>query len=288
MSNREKFEQLILASPLFSLDKEKDETAYKREARKMVDYLYKYLLAINESRYIDYGLEITQTANRCIEKFDPSTGDFLHYFNAAMKAEYIRESVQRATQEIRKGIHLSEEDDRLIRKILKYMKTKGITDPTEEQLRKIAAALDIPVETVEYSLRAIYETSAISDIAYNEDGEEISLLDTIAVDNGICEGIESAERCKAILDKIEEEFCKLQERTMPIVSAMMTVRICKTVCDNLIPIDGYSFIDREIIMDYVRNDHLPTQRDIADRFGKNETSVSRTVKEFLEKLKTTL
>ena len=123
---------------------------------------------------------------------------------------------------------------------------------------------------------------------YVKDGEEISLLDTIAVDNGICEEIESAERCKALLDKIEEEFCRLQERTMPIVSAMMTVRICKTVCDNRISVDGYSFIDREIIMDYVCRGHVPTQRDIADRFGKNETSVSRTVKEFVEKLKTTL
>ena len=69
---------------------------------------------------------------------------------------------------------------------------------------------------------------------------------------------------------------------------MMTVRICKTVCDNLIPIDGYTFIDREIITDYVLNNHVPTQRDIADRFGKNEASISRTVKEFVEKLKITL
>ena len=288
MNNREKFEQLILASPLFSLDKEKDETAYKREARKMVEYLYNYLLAINESRYIDYGLEITQTANRCIENFDPSNGDFLHYFNAAMKTEYTRESAKRATQEIRKGIHLSEEDDRIIRKVQKYMKAKGITDPTDDQIRKIARGVDISVETVEYSLRAIYETTAISDTAYNDDGEEISLLDTIAVDNGICEEIESAEGCKALLDKIESEFHKLQSRTMPVISAMLTVKICKTVCDNRITIDGYTFIDREIITDYVLNNHIPTQRDIADRFGKNEASISRTVKEFVEKLKITL
>ena len=72
---------------------------------------------------------------------------------------------------------------------------------------------------------------------------------------------------------------------MPIVSAMMTVRICQTVRDNCIPIDGYTFIDREIITDYVLNNHVPTQRDIADRFGENEASISRTVKEFIEKLR---
>lgn len=40
MRNREKYEQLILASPLFSLDKENERNAYQREARKMVGYLY--------------------------------------------------------------------------------------------------------------------------------------------------------------------------------------------------------------------------------------------------------
>ena len=48
MSNREKYEQLILASPLFSLDKENERNAYQREARKMVGYLYSYLMEINE------------------------------------------------------------------------------------------------------------------------------------------------------------------------------------------------------------------------------------------------
>ena len=131
MSNREKFEQLILASPLFSLDKEKDRTAYKREAIKMVENLYSYLMAVNESKYIDYGVEITLTATKCIENFDPSTGDFLHYFNAAMAKEYRRESAKRAIQEARKGIHVSEDDDRTIRKVRKYMKAKNITTLTD-------------------------------------------------------------------------------------------------------------------------------------------------------------
>ena len=121
MSNREKYEQLILASPLFSLDKESERNAYQREARKMVGYLYSYLLEINENRYIDYGLEITETANRCIENFDATSGDFLHYFNAAMAKEYRRASAKRNMQEVRSGLHVSEEDDKNIRKMLKRL-----------------------------------------------------------------------------------------------------------------------------------------------------------------------
>ena len=38
--DREAYERLILHSPVFSLDKEKDISAYKREALKLVEYIY--------------------------------------------------------------------------------------------------------------------------------------------------------------------------------------------------------------------------------------------------------
>ena len=145
--------------------------------------------------------------------------------------------------------------------------------------------MNISVEKVEYSLRAIYETSVVSDISCNDDGEEISLLDTVVSDDDVCGEIISAESSKELLDQVESVFCELQERQKPVVSAMMTIRICKIICDNAISIEGYSFIDREIITDYIRKNYIPTQRDIAARFGKNEASISRTVREFVEKLR---
>ena len=39
-NEKEKYERLISASPLFSLDREKEATAYRREALKMVEYLF--------------------------------------------------------------------------------------------------------------------------------------------------------------------------------------------------------------------------------------------------------
>ena len=83
--DRERYEKLIIQSSLFSLDKEIDESAYKREALKMVEYLYCYLLGINEQKYEPYGYEITVVAKRCINGFKGEKGEFLHYFNAAWK-----------------------------------------------------------------------------------------------------------------------------------------------------------------------------------------------------------
>lgn len=45
---KDKYERLIDSSSLFSLDKEKERTAYKREALKMVEHLYCYLMSVNK------------------------------------------------------------------------------------------------------------------------------------------------------------------------------------------------------------------------------------------------
>ena len=78
--SKELYEKLIRSSPLFKFDKIKEPTAYKREAIKLVEYLYCYLLSINENKYIEFGLEITETARRCINNYNEENGDFLSYF----------------------------------------------------------------------------------------------------------------------------------------------------------------------------------------------------------------
>ena len=48
---KEKCERLILESTLFSLNKEEQYSAYKRELYRMIENLYCYLMSINESAY---------------------------------------------------------------------------------------------------------------------------------------------------------------------------------------------------------------------------------------------
>ena len=218
------------------------------------------------------------------EKFDATSGDFLHYFNAAMAKEYRRASAKRNMQEVRSGLHVSEEDDRNIRKMLKLLESKGITNPTTEQLELIADTLDVSVETVKNTLQSVYETSVISDVTYNDDGEEKSLFDTIASDDGLDGDMMDEEACAVLLSKIESVYVSCQERQKPLLSAMMTIKICEVVCSCGLSVESYSFVDKDIIETYIKYGTLPTQRDIATRFDKNEASVSRTVAMFTQKL----
>ena len=95
---------MLRTSKLFSLNKQTKYVAYKREAMKMVEYLYRYLLAVNENKYIEFGDEIMLTAKCCISNFKSELGDFLNYFNAAWAKEYRRAYGKRQAEEFRCGV----------------------------------------------------------------------------------------------------------------------------------------------------------------------------------------
>lgn len=61
------YETLIRNSILFSLDRDRQAATYRREALNMVEYRYLYMNSLNSEKYKEFGLEITETANRCIK-----------------------------------------------------------------------------------------------------------------------------------------------------------------------------------------------------------------------------
>ncbi|MBQ4586126.1 MAG: hypothetical protein IJA82_07965 [Clostridia bacterium] len=286
MTNKEKYEQLILASPLFSLERE--TSAYKKEALKMVEYLYLYMLSINESKYIEYGLEITETANKCILSFKKENGSFLNYFNTSMAKEYRRSSAKKQIEEMRGGIHIAGDDERNIRKIVKYINSHGIDEPTKEHIRLMAEAYELDEEYVEKLIRANREAVTISPRAYNENGEGISIFDMIPSSESADGELYDKENCEEILSKIEECFLECQERQKLIISESITRLICEIIVQYEINISKYSFINEQMIVEYIKTGKTPTQREIATKFGKNEASVSRTINEFLKRIKGSL
>ena len=288
MSEKEKYKQLICSTPLFSLDKELEYSVYKDESAKLLKLLAEYLYAENEEYYRNYGLEIVDTANNCVKSFKGETKDFLKYYLSSLKKACRISDAEQAVQDIRRGIHISEEDDELIRATLKYMESKSITELTDRDFAEAAMFLEISVEKVKKVARAINETSVISDLVYNEDGELNSLFDTITIDGEIDKKIIDDESQKELLSKIEAVYLSCQDRQKPLLSVLLTSKLCKIICEYSISDELHSFINKEIIIQYIRHGTVPTQREIAERFGKKESDISRTFKNFGEKLKSVL
>ena len=280
--NKADYERLITEPKLYSLNKETESVAFRKESYKMVEYLYCYLLAQNEKKYEPFGCEITEVAVRCINNYDETKGVFLHYFNAAWKLEYSHLCGNQAVDDRLHGVKITESEKRAIKKYLRYEASLGKDLSRRELCEAIAEILDQPIEVVA-EIAELVEYRMVDNEIMDDDGGRTSLFDQLSDGHLVEENILTSARVEEILTVIEGAFLSLQQRQMPIISDMMTIRLASTIVETGVDTSSYSFISKEVLSQYSK-DQLPSQRTIAEKYGKNEASISRTVKEFIKKL----
>ncbi len=280
--NKADYERLITESKLFSLNKETESVAFRKESYKMVEYLYCYLLAQNEKKYEPFGCEITEVAVRCINNYDETKGVFLHYFNAAWKLEYSHLCGNQAVDDRLHGVKITESEKRAIKKYLRYEASLGKDLSRRELCEAIAEILDQPIEVVA-EIAELVEYRMVDNEIMDDDGGRTSLFDQLSDGHLVEENLLTSARVEEILTVVETAFLSLQQRQMPIISDMMTIRLASTIVETGVDTSSYSFISKEVLSQYSK-DQLPSQRTIAEKYGKNEASISRTVKEFIKKL----
>ena len=142
--------------------------------------------------------------------------------------------------------------------------------------------MDLPVERI-VELAQLNSVTVGGDSYISDEGEEQSLWDQIPGKENVSQKIETTENIEELMLKIEREYASLQQRQKPIVSDMITARIC-TFLTNA-ETGRFSFISDSVMKKYREDGTIPTQRDIAQKYGRDEASISRTVNGFLKKLK---
>lgn len=287
----ERYETEIATSTLFSLDKEKQLTAYSREVRKLTNLLVEYLYAIDENYYMNFSVEIMETISSCLKNFSAEKGEFLHYFRASIKTACINAAADQRAAEYRGGTHIPEKIKKLMPKIAKYLESKGI-DPEkikDEQIELVADVFDQPEKVVRDAIEANQFSNIVYDTKTNVEGESISLFDLIASDEFADSRLLREENCKCILDQIELAFAACQDRQKPILSELLTARLCKSGLfddENLdIEYGVYSFINRNTVKEYVLNGTILLDLEIAEKHGRAASDVSRVLFKFLSKIR---
>ena len=285
--SRSEYEKLIRTSILFSLDRETQATAYKREALKMVKYLFLYLISINADKYSEYGLEITQTAERCIKNYNKDSGDFLNYFNSAISKEYRKAFSQKRFSEQHGGVHIPEQEQRIINKFIKLAEVKGAYDLTDDIINKISEATGIKHERICECI-SLYQRSFVIEDAYtDEEGNESSIFDYIASDKLTEDSIIELDAAKELLEKVDEVFKKTQDRQNPLLSKLITAKISQQLQsdEKLLSIaKKKAFFDLDIFEMSIKRGTPPTAKEIGEKLGLSEQSISRTFKEFVKRL----
>lgn len=286
-TSRVEYENLIRNSILFSLDRNTQARAYRREALKLVEYLYLYSVAINTDKYTGFGLEITETANRCIKNYTAEVGDFLNYFNSAISKKYRKAYARKQLAEQHGGVHIPENDQRIIRKYIKFAEHNGTYEITKEMISTISDSTGISYEKVADCI-SDYNNSFATGASYTtNDGSEGSLLDMIPSEKTTEDELTEKNAAAEFIKHIDEVFSARQARQKPLLSKLLTAKLFEEILNDeylLEVAQSQSFFDEDIYAASCNRETPITAREIAESLGLSEQSISRSYKVFISLL----
>jgi hypothetical protein len=288
MKAKEELENLINKSQLFSIDGSRDTELFATEERRFINDLAELMKATRKD-FAEVGLEIIQTAKACIKAYKPDCGNFLNYFNSSLKKTVHVAKAKQIIEQKRNGFTLDEKTDQTIRQLIKYAKAKGDDIYSRNFAKKASEALNISFQKVEEAI-AINEGIAIRvKNAINQDGEKSEIFDFIAAKIDTPEEAATKENSiRVIVEAMDMEFRKQQERTKPLLKKLLTIRLIEAIDEIKFfekILSGITFLDSEVCSQYKLHGSIPKAREIAEANGKSEESASRTLKIFLEKFR---
>lgn len=288
MYTREEYENLINKSPLFEIDEESAPMLYKAERYNFLTHLTDYYrFYIYPNKPLDfYSMTLILTANECIKYYNRGKGQFLHLFNTAMKRElHIAKAIE-IIEEKRQGIKISKEDDKLIRKVIMFAKSKNLDIYDSATQEKISDALNIDIAKLKEIIIINDNAVGVPSTIINEDGDEIELFDLQpSKEKNAEEKIIERDSLNDRLRDIEAEYLDAQDRQKKILSMLLTTEIIKSQGLDLIKTNRFAFFNRDILDYFELNHTLPTAKIIGELCGVSEQSISRTYKNFKIKLK---
>lgn len=288
MYTREEYENLINNSPLFEIDEESAPMFYKAERYNFLTHLTDYYrFYIYPNKPLDfYSMTLILTANECIKYYNRRKGQFLHLFNTAMKRElHIAKAIE-IIEEKRQGIKILKEDDKLIRKVIMFAKSKNLDIYDSATQEKISNALNIDIAKLKEIIIINDNAVGVPSTITNEDGDEIELFDLQpSKEKNAEEKIIERDSLNDRLRDIEAEYLDSQDRQKKILSMLLTTEIIKSQGLDLIKTNRFVFFNKDILDYFEINQKLPTAKIIGELCGVSEQSISRTYKNFKIKLK---
>lgn len=277
---------------VFSINREQNPAKFKNEAMKLVEYLYLFVLEkykynrtlLYKGNYEEYAVEIVKTGLGCIYNYNPNHvkgASFLTYFIGSWELECARIRGREAGDI---GPTIPERDKRLLGQLKRYLQSKNIVfSPTlhRELVAEVLGVSDERVLDIIYLYFLKTESTAI-----NEEGEEISLLDTIRDDRPTPEEIEEKkERWDEVMRRIEKGFEDLQRTPKLYVNDVITCDVAGVLSYyNEDYSYNYSFINIQMMKEILYNGIIPNGKDISEKHNISPQTLSRAYSTAIRKI----
>ena len=269
---------------------------YKLDGRSKDKYGNEHIKVDSDS----YADDIVTISRNCLKNYPDSDAcrsgiAFSQYLYSSIKRRiaFLKEKADLSARN--GGSHITDDEQKKIKKIRKMDGFYAAERDETLRNKKIAFALEMPVDEVVRLKDAAARTTAGLEVE-DKDEEGVSLLELISSPMvGPEEELIQEEAVKGLLDCIESVWKGGQDRVKPYLAALVTRWTLEIFSkqkdlsaeDIRRMLRGRAFCDSELL-DACCNatgGTLPSQQEVAKRFGKDKSDASRTMGKFIKALR---
>lgn len=289
---KQKKEEEILA--IFSRIREisdKESLDYKKLLQKIYAPIWDWtLMCFREEDVCKASTEITNCVKRTVEKYKEQEGStYIGYLYTCLATE-----IRKEKSEVKKFRMCTKDEYNRAVELVKEAERIGKNPSNEKVQIWLAKQAKLSVEEVKGLILKYYQSQVVEEqIKQSEEGDAVSIFETEAVHNNYLtpeQDVFKIEYALEDLSVIEQVFDKCQDRQKEYLSSFITLRILQTLERSFLIaqivelLQTRSFLDVDLLKIFLSNEAMPTQGELAAKYGKDEGYISNRISEFFEKV----
>lgn len=273
---------------------DKTSIEFKKLFQKIYTPIWNWMFyCFSEEDIRNAGIEVFHCIKRCILNYDENEStSFIGFLYSCLEAE-IKHKKQRG--ELPPTRMCSRKDYNKALKLIKTAEKIGKNPYNENVQNWLAKQADLTLEQVKKLIKNYHQSQIIEDASTekcNDDGKA-SIFESSEIKNPypLPEAqLITLEDVKQDLKKIDKEFISCQTRQKIYLSSFITLRIIHALGTRFETneiselLKSQTFTDLSLLNCLINKSELPSQKDLALKFGKDEGYISNRLKEFFEKV----
>lgn len=267
------------------------KTMFYRLMNVAAEYVFSRHIIIKNKE--EYGEEIFKTIKNCIASFNFDKGDnFVHYLKAGIKQNLKKSKTENRRFDTSGGVHISTKTIHKIKKTL-YQKQlftmSGKNANYEEMVHWIGKNLGLDPKTVKNYLDKSILLNVPGEYDFYQDEADEKHNAMPAYINFTSQSSEEAyihtESLIELLDIFNEVFNKTQERVKPYLRQLLSAKYFEAAVEAQKLNKNYPFFDYKTIKTRAIGQNISTQKEIAEKWRRDESDASRTIEKFEKRVK---
>ena len=294
--SKEEYENKILSILTdISNFQDKNSIEFQKLIQKIYTPIWKWtLLCFDEDDVRNAGIEIFRCVKRCILNYkEAENHSFIGFLYTYLETE-IKHKKQRG--EVAKLRMCSREDFNKALKLIKTAEQMGKNPNNQNVQEWLAKQSDLTVEQVKDLVLKYYQSQTVEETSAScssDSDSPVSIFDTDSVRNNHPSPeavLFSLEDVSNTLNIIEDEFNLCQTRQKVYLASFITLRTI-TALETKYEVEQIfemlkmrSFAEPSLLEYLFTKKELPSQKEICEKFNKDEGYISNRIKEFFEKV----